>query len=179
MRRFSSSTTSGFTLIEMIVTVAIIGSLAAILVPIVSTELAGSAEATAQGESRRIGTAINQYFKDVGLPPIGAGGAEEFEYLIGDGEIPDVNPFNDDAGDEGLLADFLTDGAANGGTQWSGPYLQGVEADPWGNAYIVNAHGFYEVGEYVWVISAGPNGEFDTGPEDTILQGDDFGILVD
>ena len=57
------ASTSGFTLIEMIVTVAIIASLAAILVPIVSGELADTGTATAQGETRRIGTALNQFFK--------------------------------------------------------------------------------------------------------------------
>jgi len=179
MPRPAPPATGGFTLIEMIVTVAIIGSLAAVLVPIVSTELSGSAEATAQGESRRIGTAVNQYIKDVGLPPTGEAGDEEFEYLVGAGDVPGVNPFADDGGDEGQVSDFLTDGAANGGSQWKGPYLQAVDADPWGNAYLVNVHGFYDDEEYVWVISAGPNGDFDTDPTDASLQGDDLGILVD
>lgn len=169
----------GFTLIEMIITVAIISALAAIMVPIVSSELGQASEATAQGEARRIGTAVNQFFKDTGFAPTGPLGDNSIEYLLGTGDEVDPNPFHDDDGDAGDLGDYLTDGGVNGGGQWSGPYLSGVRPDPWGNAYVVNVNGFYDNEEYVWVISAGPDGVLDTGPDDTILQNDDLGILVD
>ena len=171
----------GFTLIEMIITVAIISSLAAILVPIVSSEFETSAEASAQGTCRRIGTALNQFFKDTGFSPDGPLGDDSVEYLVTNGSVAfPANPFADDGGDPGNLADYLTNGdPANVGTLWKGPYLSAVEADPWGNAYMINANGYVEADEYVWVLSAGPNGELDTDPTDTILQGDDLGILVD
>lgn len=169
----------GFTLIEMIITVAIMSSLAAILVPIVSSEMESSAQATAQGECRRIGTALNQFFKDTGFPTSGPGGDDSVEYLLSGGVEVTPNPFADDGGDSGDLQDYLTDGATNGGSQWKGPYLSAIDQDPWGNAYLVNANGYYDPAEYVWVICAGPNGVMDTSPDDTFLQGDDLGILVD
>ncbi len=173
------ASTSGFTLIEMIVTVAIIASLAAILVPIVSGELADTGTATAQGETRRIGTALNQFFKDVSFAPTGPGGNNTIEFLVGSGTVPDPNGFNDDGGAGADADTYLTNGSANGGSQWKGPYLAEIEPDPWGNAYMINVHGYYDAAEFVWVISAGPNGTMDTAPSDTLLQGDDLGILVD
>src|SRR5262245_8092117 len=61
----------GFTLIEMIVVVAIIAALAAILVPIVSSELADSEQTKALADCQRIAAAITQYIKDTRLFPTG------------------------------------------------------------------------------------------------------------
>ena len=170
---------SGFTLIEMIVTVAIIASLAAILVPIVSSELADTAESRAIGDAQRIGTAVTQYIKDTRIFPTGPGGDNTVEFLISLGNAPGANPMADDAGAQDQLLNFLTDGLANGGALWNGPYLQEASADPWGNQFVVNVNGYYDATEYVWVISAGPDGDIDTDPTDTTLQGDDIGILLD
>jgi len=169
----------GFTLIEMVITIAIISSLAAILVPIVAAELGDSAKARAQGDARRIGVAVDQFFKDVRFGPTGPLGNNTVEYLEGTGAPIAPNPFGDDGGAIEAIEDYLTDGAANGGPEWGGPYVAGVPPDPWGNAYLINVHGFYDAAEFVWVISAGPNGVFDTGPTDTLLQNDDLGILVE
>ncbi len=169
----------GFTLIEMIVTVAIIASLAAILVPIVSSELGDTAQSRALGDCQRIGTAITQYIKDTRIFPTGPSGDDSIEYLLGTGTEQTTNGLADDGGDAGLLADYLTDGATNGGSLWAGPYMQQVPNDPWGNPYVVNVNGYYDNTEYVWVVSSGPNGDVDTGADDTVLQGDDIGVLID
>lgn len=166
----------GFTLIEMIVVVAIIAALAAILVPIVSSELADAETTKAVGDCQRIGAAVTQYIKDTRTFPTGPGGDNSVRWLRGDGTQPTTNPFDD--GTDATLVSFLTAGTTNGGALWNGPYMQEVGADPWGNCYIVNVHGYYS-GEYVWVLSAGPNGDFDTDQTDTALQVDDIGIMID
>lgn len=170
----------GFTLIEMIVTVAIIASLAAILVPIVSSELGDTAQSRALGDCQRIGTAITQYIKDTRVFPTGPGGDNSVNYLLGVGTEQTTNGMADDGDDAaGDLEDYLTDGATNGGALWAGPYMQQVPVDPWGNPYVVNVHGYFENSEYVWVVSSGPDGDINTSAEDTVLQGDDIGVLID
>ncbi len=166
----------GFTLIEMIVVVAIIASLAAILVPIVSSELADAESTKAVGDCQRIAAAVTQFIKDTRLFPTGPLGNNSVNWLYGDGTQPSTNPFDDGA--SATLTSYLTAGTTNGGQLWNGPYVQEVNADPWGNCYIVNVHGYYS-GEYVWVLSSGPNGAFDTDQTDTALQGDDIGIMID
>ena len=56
--------TRGFTLIEMVVVVAIVAAMAAILVPVISDELVSSEESHALGDCQRIAAAITQYTKD-------------------------------------------------------------------------------------------------------------------
>jgi type II secretory pathway pseudopilin PulG len=61
---------------------------------------------------------------------------------------------------------------------WKGPYLTEASADPWGNAYIVNAADFEGSPDGVWVISAGPDGIIETGAGAKTLVKDDIGVLI-
>jgi type IV pilus assembly protein PilA len=167
----------GFTLIEMIVVVAIIAALAAILVPIVSSELADSEQTKALADCQRIAAAITQYIKDTRLFPTGPLGNNTVTMLYGAGNAATgTNAF--DTGTKATLASYLTNGTTNGGSLWKGPYVQAVNADPWGHQYIVSVKGYY-TSQYVWVLSPGPNGAVDTGLTDTTLQSDDIGIMID
>jgi prepilin-type N-terminal cleavage/methylation domain-containing protein len=166
----------GFTLIEMIVVVAIIAALAAILVPIVSSELSDSDQTAALAECQRIATALTQFIKDARIFPTGPLGNNTVHFLYSRGNAPTTNPFDD--GTSATLASYLNQGTTNGGALWKGPYLQDSPIDPWGRCYVINVHGYY-TGEFVWVLSAGPNGVIDTGLTDTTVQGDDIGILID
>ncbi|MBI1851389.1 MAG: type II secretion system protein GspG [Planctomycetes bacterium] len=165
----------GFTLIEMIVVVAIIAALAAILVPIVSSELDDSSRASALAECQRIAFAMTQYIKDARVMPTGPLGNNTVTFLYSRGNAPTANPFDD--GTSATLASYLNNGTTNGGSLWNGPYLQDSPIDPWGRFYIVNVHGYYS-GEHVWVMSAGPNGSIDTSLTDSTLQSDDVGVMI-
>jgi prepilin-type N-terminal cleavage/methylation domain-containing protein len=166
----------GFTLIEMVVVIAIVIALAGILVPIVTNEIDDAKRATAQAALNRISTAVSQYTKDTTFPPTGPDGAKTFHFLAGQGTLPEENKF--DSGPQGRLEDFLAKNAS-GTKVWKGPYLQDVEADPWGRCFLVNVHGFLNGKERVWVLSAGPNQRVETNPKNTTLGGDDLGMYVD
>lgn len=168
---------SGFTLIEMIVVVAIIAALAAILVPIVSSELADTEQVKALADCQRIAAAITQYIKDTRLFPTGPLGNNSVTMLFGGGSAPTgTNAFN--TGTTAALTGYLLNGTTNGGSLWKGPYMQAVNPDPWGHYYVINVKGYYST-QYVWVLSAGPNGAVNTGLTDTTLQSDDIGIMID
>ena len=73
---------------------------------------------------------------------------------------------------------FLTNGNL-GGTRWNGPYLQAVGEDPWGHAYLVNVHGFFNPGERAMILSCGPDGILNTSPRSATPAEDDLILLID
>ena len=80
--------TRGFTLIEMIVVVAIIVALSGVLVPVVSNELSDSKLKKAHDTVNRIATAIDAYIKDTGFAPTGRNGRREMHWLSSTGQLP-------------------------------------------------------------------------------------------
>src|SRR5436853_7711402 len=60
----------GFTLIEMVITLAIIATLVAILTPVVTNYVDQARIAKAQSDVRTIGEAISRFEKDVGRYPM-------------------------------------------------------------------------------------------------------------
>ena len=171
-----SSQSRGFTLIEMVVVVAIIIALAGILVPIVTNELDEAKRSAAQTTCNRLATGITQYMKDTSFPPTGENGKKTFHCLQGTGVPPSSNRFA--SGNIGQLDDFLANNAT-ATDNWKGPYVGEVGPDPWGSAYVINSHGFFNGKERVWVISAGPNRKLETNPKSTTLGGDDIGMFID
>lgn len=171
-----SSHRRGFTLIEMIVVVAIIVALAGILVPVVTNELEDAKVADARATVNRIATAITQHIKDTSFPPTGKNGKFSFHYLYSTGTTPAGNKFA--SGASTSLENFLAKNKY-GTNGWKGPYLQELGADPWGSRYLVNAHGFFSNTERVWVLSAGPDKRVDTLATDTAPKGDDIGLFLE
>jgi prepilin-type N-terminal cleavage/methylation domain-containing protein len=166
----------GFTLVEMIVVIAILVSVAGILIPVVSSQLEDARRGRALGDMRRIAAGINRYVKDTGAFPIGDAAHTPFHWLFGAGELPRSNVFDD--GPSTTLQRFLSRNDF-GGSKWRGPYVSDVGADPWGHAYLVNVQGYFEARENVLIVCAGPDGEVDTATDATIAAADDIMILID
>lgn len=112
----------GFTLVELIVVVIIIGLLAGLVVPqFIRQEEKATAKA-AKAQIELLGTALDTYRLDVGRYP---------------------------STQDGLQA--LTQRPA-GVERWDGPYLKKeVPADPWGKPYVYKSpgdHGVYDIISY-------------------------------
>ncbi len=136
----------GFTLIEILVVIAIVGILAAVVLASLndSRELANIRKA--QADMRNIHTAMEVLFNDTGLyphkqpqycPPRSAGG----------------NEVNLNSPTTGLVG---TDGSYE---NWSGPYVTSV-IDPWGRPYFLDEDYYCAGGEQ------GCNGHVTTGATD-------------
>ena len=97
----------GFTLLELLVVIVIIGLLASYVGPRYFAQLGKSEAATARAQLDGLRKALDTYRLDVGRYP---------------------------STEEGLVA--LSARPAEGGDRWAGPYLsKPVPADPWGHPY--------------------------------------------
>ena len=121
----------GFTLVEMLVVITIIGLIMALVGPRVLNYLSESKAKTAQIQIESFSSALDLFYLD-------------------NGRYPTSN--------EGLTA--LVRRPSNSGG-WNGPYLKSgsVPADPWGRAYVYRAPGEREPYEIVSLGASGqPNG---------------------
>lgn len=102
----------GFTLLELLVVMVIIGLLAGYVGPKYFSQIGKSEVKTARAQIDALGKALDQYRLDVGRYP---------------------------TGEEGLQA---LNAAPAGEGRWAGPYLQkAVPMDPWGKPYQYKSPG--------------------------------------
>lgn len=124
---------SGFTLLELLVVIVIIGLLAGYVGPKYFSQVGKSEVKVARAQIEAFGKALDQYRLDLGHYPSTA---------------------------QGLAA--LTAKPA-GEAKWDGPYLKkAVPADPWGNPYQYRQpgeHGEYDLLSYGKDGHAGGDGE--------------------
>lgn len=118
---------AGFTLVELLLVLVILGTLAAIVYP----RLAGRSEqariTAAKTQIAAFSTALDAFEVDNGYYPKGRNGLE----------------------------DLITQPRDN--QNWKGPYLKDLPKDPWGNDYIYECPGKYNVNGYD-LYSMGPDG---------------------
>lgn len=133
-RKMSSITKNGgFTLLELLVVVAIIGMLAAYVGPRYFSQLSKSEVAVAKAQIEAFSKALDQYRLDTGRFP---------------------------TTEQGLAALMA---APAGNKKWNGPYLsKEIPLDPWGDAYAYRApggKGDYEIISYGKDGTPGGSGE--------------------
>jgi prepilin-type N-terminal cleavage/methylation domain-containing protein len=171
----------GFTLIEMVVVLAVIGILAAILTPTIAKNINDSKIARASNEVQVIAAAVASFYKDLGRWPTSNGTAGNPDYLymlFGPGDVYT----NAGAGTANWLSTaawgtatargdlFLNhlvqnapEGVPNsyattGPVKWDGPYLTEIKADPWGSHYACNIR-------YTWNLTTNAAAVFSAGPD--------------
>jgi len=187
-------TPQGFTLIEIIVILGVISILVAILTPTVLKYIDEAQLTKAEEDVKVINATLTDMIKDTGQYP---GDKASQNFICGSGTVATagstgwaassavcsnldnhlvVNDPDDDGTENETSDDYRTTGKKK---KWKGPYVQTLSEDPWGNAYEVN--GSTLVGgntSPTWVISAGPDGTFDTATTDTRLSDDDIGVRI-
>lgn len=179
-RARSTGNEGGFTLVEVIVVAGIIAILAGILVPLILKEIDEARITRAHADIRSMSASILIFRKDTGKWPNMDGACNPLAtFVYGDGALPaGLAAQGYDQTTSVSLDDYLTtDAAGCYGVRWKGPYLAHTAADPWGNAYFINA-GNFAAGGAVWILSAGPDGTVDTPASAAALANDDVGILV-
>lgn len=109
MNKKCAGETNGFTLLELLVVLLIIGLLAAFVGPKYFGEISKSQTQVAAAQIEAFSQALDQFRIDTGHYPTAA---------------------------EGLASLFAAPGSSSE-PKWNGPYLKkGVPPDPWGNAYV-------------------------------------------
>lgn len=113
---------SGFTLMELLIVLVIIGLLAALVGPTLYQRIGPAKESAARAQIENFMTALDGYFIDLGRYP---------------------------SPQDGLKALRAKPESA---AKWNGPYLKKeIPNDPWGNAYVYRApgrSGGYEIVSY-------------------------------
>lgn len=123
---------AGFTLVELLLVLVILGVLAAIVIPKFSGRTEQARETAAKTQISGFSTALDAFEVDNGYYPSGSEGLGE------------------------LIEKSKT------ATNWRGPYLkQAIPADPWGNAYIYESPGKHNTSGYD-ISSMGPDGRAGT-----------------
>jgi general secretion pathway protein G len=111
-QRNESKSEAGFTMIELLVVLAIVALLTALVGPSIFGQLKPARHGAAAAQIEHFGSALDAYFLDNGAYPTTQQGLEALRTAPG------------------------------GSARWKGPYLKKeIPLDPWGRAYIYRAPG--------------------------------------
>lgn len=173
---------SGFTLVEVVVVLAVVAILAAILTPNIVKNINDSKIARANNETQVIAAALASFYKDLGRWPTSDGTnlTDSIDLIHGaTGTVPTGVATTDDWLSVGAsnftapdtFSNQLVANTPGGGTPysitgelgWKGPYIIEVKADPFGSQYSCNIlYTYNTTTNFVSVWSAGPNRAADT-----------------
>jgi prepilin-type N-terminal cleavage/methylation domain-containing protein len=175
----------GFTLIEVIVVIAVVAILAAILVPTITKHINDARLSQADNECLVIGAAIGSFYKDVGKWPTRGGTTDDFYDFLhtgpGTSEATTAEWDESDAAAEASFTNQLIINDPNttdnpnqsgdypiaGNNAWRGPYQPEFHEDPWGKKYYCNIGAWNQttvngLPAAMYVISGGPDAVIDT-----------------
>ena len=187
---------NGFTLIEIIVVIAVVAILAAILTPQIVKNISESKIARAKNDLVVIAAAIGDFYKDTGKYPFySSAGSSANIYLLysatgtpGGSSGGSSNYWRSDsgwaAGNKDTLDDQLNYNvpgySLTSDSAWRGPYLPEITADPWDNHYSVHIANLPTTninpedgpGNFAcWALSAGLNGIWETSIDQGNISG--------
>ena len=190
---------NGFTLLEIVIVLAVVGILVGILVPTVRSYVGSAKTQRAEQDTKALGEALLAFNKDTARFPIFQSGTattpSDSVYVVlrtAEGDTPAAN----DATWLSATADTFTNqleknapgGAGTaypttGDFAWRGPYMGPIRMDPWGNRYLSNANKLLpNASNAVWVLSAGPNETVETtfsqGRAAPTVGGDDIAYRI-
>jgi len=164
----------GFTLIEIVIAVAIMAVLTAAVVPLVYRHLDDARITAAQVDVEAIGTSLQHFHADTGLWPTelhnnhysrlvsqGSGQCGNEGIAGGDGSVA-TSELWQSTGNVYNFTDLLVFNQAQGKGDplftesnfpsrkpgWHGPYMAEIHSDPWGRPYVCNiTWGAYQPGQ--------------------------------
>ncbi|MEE9488525.1 MAG: prepilin-type N-terminal cleavage/methylation domain-containing protein [Candidatus Brocadiales bacterium] len=185
---------NGFTMIEIVVVIAIIGILAGMLVPMVRGYVGTAKERRAEQDTEALGKAMLAFNRDTARFPIYQSGSATaptdavFVALVtSEGAAPGggADGWNSATVDtfEDQLKNNTVSYPTTGEFAWRGPYIGPVRKDPWGNRYVCNASKLLPTADNAaWVLSAGPNEVIETTFSQTMgsptIGGDDIAYRI-
>ena len=153
----------GFTLIEVIIAVALVAIMAVAIAPPLVQNIRDGKVTRAQSDARALGTAVMNFYKDVGEWPVSVTataidrlvgnaslGGGEAGIPAGSGAVTGSEGWSSEGNPSTLTAHLIKNKTATVDTiwpfsanpiaqpGWNGPYMSQENLDPWGNPYIIN-----------------------------------------
>jgi len=200
--KFNFKEKKGFTLLEIIIVVAMLAVLAAIITPVVIHEMDKADITAALAGVNAIIKATENFRSDTKEYPDSRNhntDPDYFYYLYSSGNGPVFDGSNWGNQFDGIINHLIlnnSDGDSSYGETnddypgwnsqtligWHGPYLDSANSpDPWGNCYLAGVHAFWKTSAgivYAWMLSSGPDGKVQTDDSDNEIQGDDIGKWI-
>jgi hypothetical protein len=159
--------------IDLVVLATVVVLLIGVSVPIVRHYTVAGDKTEALGDVRRIASDVLNFNRDTGTWPSHA----VFAFSDGEQALSETHSFGSSDEATHLSRILVTNDPPV--PNWRGPYMSLSRPDPWGHRYVVLLEGLQRPGTpYPWVISAGPDGVFQTTSDDRRLRGDDLGLLL-